>query len=116
AEIDDGQGVHVGQPGLPVVRVARERAALAGREALIAERPGADRLRRAETGRRDVQVVPECGELLGKAGEWFCHLHLNGELVERLCILEVDRPEAELPGEIVVVNAPEREDDVVSGE
>src|SRR5262249_12483739 len=116
AEINEGQGVHIRQPRFPVVRVTREYAALARGEALIDERPGAHRLRRVETGGRDVQVVPECGKLLGKAGERFRHLHLNGELVDCLRILEVDRAEAELPGEIVVVNPLEREDDVVGGE
>src|SRR5262249_4264089 len=91
-------------------------AALARGEALVDEWPRANRLCRVESGRRDVQVVPERGELLGKAGERLGHLHLDGELVERPCVLEVDRPEAELPGEVVVVDPLEREDDVVSGE
>ena len=69
AEVDDRQRVHVGQPRLPVVRVAGEDAALARREALVHERPGADRLGRAEAVRRDVQVVPERGQLLGEARE-----------------------------------------------
>src|ERR1035438_3925981 len=60
AEIDDCQGIYVGKPGLPVMRVVCEHTALAWREALIDERSRAHRLGRTETDGSDVQVVPEC--------------------------------------------------------